>query len=43
MTKVDYKKELKYLYKPSAEEVVTVDVLTMTFLMTNGSGNPNAS
>ncbi len=43
MTKVDYKKELKHLYKPSAKEVVTVGVLAMNFLMIDGQGNPNTS
>jgi hypothetical protein len=43
MGKVDYKKELKHLYKPSSKEVVTVDVPAMNFLMVDGSGNPNTS
>ena len=43
MTKIEYKKELKHLYKPSAKEVVTVDVPAMTFLMIDGQGNPNTS
>ncbi len=43
MTKIDFKKELKYLYNPSAKEVVVVDVPQMNFLMINGAGNPNTS
>lgn len=43
MAKVDYKKELKYLYKPSSKEVVTVDVPVMNFLMVDGNGNPNTA
>ena len=40
MKKIDYKKELKHLYKTSAKEVVTVDVPTMNFLMLDGEGAP---
>jgi hypothetical protein len=43
MAKIDYKKELKHLYKPSSKEVVTLDVPSMNFLMIDGSGNPNTS
>ena len=43
MTKIDHKKDLKHLYKPSAKEVVTVEVPAMNFLMINGQGNPNTS
>jgi hypothetical protein len=43
MAKIDYKKELRHLYKPSSKEVVIVDVLAMNFLMVDGSGNPNTS
>ena len=43
MEKIDYKKELKNLYKPSAKEVVQVDVLTMNYLMIDGEGDPNSS
>ena len=43
MSKIDYKKELKYLYKPSTKKVEIVEVPQMNFLMINGEGDPNAS
>jgi len=43
MKKIDFKKELKYLYNPSAKEVVFVDVPEMTFLMIDGMGDPNTA
>ena len=43
MKKIDLKKELKYLYLPSAEEVVQVDVPAFQFLMIDGEGDPNTS
>lgn len=43
MGKIDYKKELKHLYRPSAKIVKTVDVPTMNFLMIDGEGDPNTS
>ena len=43
MRKVDLKKELKHLYKPSAKEVVQVEVPTFQFLMIDGRGDPNGS
>ena len=43
MKKIDFKKELKYLYGPSAREVVEVEVPTMNFLMVDGEGDPNTS
>ncbi|NOX32372.1 MAG: hypothetical protein GXP56_01355 [Deltaproteobacteria bacterium] len=43
MEKIDYKKELKYLYKPSAKKVETVVVPKMNFLMLDGKGDPNTS
>jgi hypothetical protein len=43
MTKIDLKKNLKHLYKPSAKEVKAVDVPNMNFLMIDGWGNPNTS
>lgn len=43
MQKVDFKKELKHLYKPSARDVVQVDVPTLQFLMIDGQGDPNGS
>lgn len=43
MSKIDLKKELKHLYRPSAKEVVRVDVPTFRFLMIDGQGDPNTS
>lgn len=43
MKKIDYKKELKPLYNPSAKKVETVDVPEMNFLMVDGKGDPNTS
>ena len=43
MKKIDFKKELKYLYKPSAKEVVQVEVSTMNFLMIDGEGDPGSA
>lgn len=43
MSKIDLKTDLKYLYKPSAKSVVSVDVPTMRFLMIDGHGDPNTS
>jgi hypothetical protein len=41
--KVDFKKELKHLYRPSPKKVVAVDVPTMNFLMVDGEGDPNTA
>jgi len=38
MEKVDLKKELKHLYRPSAKDVVQVDVPPFRFLMIDGEG-----
>lgn len=43
MNKLDLKKELKFLYQPSAKEVAQVDVPPMNFLMVDGKGDPNHS
>jgi hypothetical protein len=43
MRKVDLKKDLKHLYRPTAKEVVEVDVPEMNYLMVNGEGDPNTS
>jgi hypothetical protein len=40
MQKIDYKKELKALYKPSAKRVDCLDVPQMEFLMIDGQGTP---
>lgn len=39
--KIDLKRELKALYKPSAKEVVEVAVPAFDFLMVDGEGDPN--
>lgn len=41
--KIDFKKELKHLYNPSAKKIETVDVPMMNFLMIDGSGDPNTA
>ncbi|MHA2379285.1 MAG: GyrI-like domain-containing protein [Candidatus Thorarchaeota archaeon] len=43
MEKVDFKKELKHLYRPSPKAPVVVDVPQMNFLMVDGRGDPNTS
>lgn len=43
MKKIDYKKELKHLYKPSSKNVEMVEVPSMNYLMIDGQGNPNTS
>ena len=43
MEKIDYKKQLKHLYKPSAKKVEVVEVPQMNFLMVDGEGDPNTS
>ena len=43
MKKIDFKKDLKHLYQPSAKEVVLVEVPVMNFLMIDGQGDPNTS
>ncbi|MFW2368155.1 MAG: GyrI-like domain-containing protein [Desulforhopalus sp.] len=43
MGKIDYKKELKHLYRPTAKKVEIVDVPLMNFLMVDGEGDPNSS
>jgi hypothetical protein len=42
-TKIDYKKEMKELYRPSAKKPSVVEVPPLEFLMVNGSGDPNNS
>ena len=43
MNKIDLKKELKHLYRPSKKAVVEVLVPEMNFLMVDGAGDPNSS
>ena len=43
MEKLDLKKQLKHLYRPSGKEVALVDVPSMNYLMIDGEGDPNTS
>ncbi|HBG96544.1 MAG TPA: hypothetical protein DDY14_14765 [Chromatiaceae bacterium] len=43
MQKIDYKKEFKQLYKPSATEVTIVEVPEWKYLMLDGQGDPNTA
>ena len=43
MKKIDFKAELKHLYRPSSKKVEIVDVPAMNFLMIDGEGDPNVS
>lgn len=43
MEKIDLKKELKALYRPSARNVSEVNVPRFDFLMIDGEGDPNTS
>lgn len=43
MTKIDYKKELKPLYSPSAKEAAIIKVPATSFLMIDGAGDPATS
>lgn len=43
MKKIDLKKVLKDLYQPSAKNITTVDVPSLTYLMIDGKGNPNTA
>jgi hypothetical protein len=43
MSKVDFKREFKHLYGPTAKEFVVVDVPPLNYLMIDGHGDPNAA
>jgi hypothetical protein len=43
MAKIDHRRELKDLYVPPKDAPVIVDVPEMTFLMVDGSGDPNTA
>ena len=43
MKKIDYKKELKHLYRPSTKKCELIEVPTMNFLMIDGMGDPNTA
>jgi hypothetical protein len=40
---VDLRKQLRYLYSPSASEAQTVDVPQFSFIMIDGRGDPNGA
>ncbi|MHA2392484.1 MAG: GyrI-like domain-containing protein [Promethearchaeota archaeon] len=41
--KIDFKKQMKELYQPGAQEVIKVEVPEMQFLMIDGMGSPGDS
>lgn len=43
MEKVDFKKELDFLYKPTSKEFSIVTVPPLKYLMVDGEGDPNTS
>jgi hypothetical protein len=43
MKKIDFKRELKQFYKPSAKKVSNVDLPAMNFLTILGEGNPGTT
>jgi hypothetical protein len=43
VTKIDFKKDLKHLYKPSKDDFSIVDVPMFNFLMVDGRGDPNTA
>jgi hypothetical protein len=43
MQKLDLKKDLKYLFQPSAKKIEAVDVPAMNFIMLDGAIEPNKS
>ena len=43
MEKIDYRKELKSLYRAKADRPVVVDVPPLNFLMLDGRGDPNTA
>jgi hypothetical protein len=43
MTKIDFKKEMKHLYRPTAKDFVVVDAPPVNFLMIDGHGDPNTA
>jgi hypothetical protein len=43
VAKIDFKKEMKHLYRPSKAKFTIVDVPEMNFLMIDGHGDPNTA
>jgi len=43
MTKIDFKKELKELYRPTKKDFQVVEVPPMQYLMIDGKGDPNSA
>ena len=42
MAKIDFKKEMRDLYNPSAKEVTLIDIPKMNFIMIDGQGAPES-
>jgi hypothetical protein len=43
MNKIDFKRELKHLYQPPANQFTLVEVPAMQFVMLDGQGDPNTN
>lgn len=43
MSKIDFTKELRQLYKPPADDFTVVDVPPLHYLMLDGAGDPNTA
>jgi hypothetical protein len=43
MKRIDFKKELNHLYRPTTKRIDIVDVPEMNFLMVDGKGDPNTA
>jgi hypothetical protein len=43
MSKIDFKKQLKHLYRPSTKHFEIAEVPSMNFLMIDGHGDPNTA
>lgn len=43
MQKIDFKKDFKHLYLPSAKEPAVVEVPALNYLMIDGQGDPNTA
>ena len=43
MEKIDFKKQFKQFYRPSAKQVDAVDIPTWNYLMIDGEGDPDST
>ena len=43
MDKIDFKRDLKHLYQPPADQFTLIEVPAMQFLMLDGHGDPNSA